>query len=86
MTALETLVNTGFDLRIYKNNSIDIIQIDFPEWYVDDEGVLIGKWGGGKTIEEAAIDYLNKIKNQTLVNDSGKNRREIKFVVMEDDQ
>lgn len=31
MTALETLVNTGFDLRIYKNNSIDIIQIDFPE-------------------------------------------------------
>lgn len=83
MTALETLVNTGFDLRIYKNNSIDIIQIDFPEWYVDDEGVLIGKWGGGKTIEEAARDYLNKIKNQTLVNDSGKNRREIKFVVME---
>jgi hypothetical protein len=82
MTALETLVNTGFKLRIYKNNSIGKIQIDFPEWYVKDGIVLEGAWGGGKTIEEAARDYLEKIKNKTLVSGIGKGRREIKFIVI----
>ena len=82
MTALETLVNTGFHLDVYQNEGLGIIQITFPKWYVKDGGVLEGTWGGGKTIEEAAADYLGKIKNQTLVSGMGKDRKEIKFLVM----
>ena len=83
MTALETLVNTGFHLDIYRNEGLGIIQVEFPKWYVKDGPVLEGTWGGGKTIEEAARDYLYKIKNKTLVSGVGESRREIKFVVME---
>lgn len=82
MTALETLVNTGFNLQIRKNEYSGQYQVDFPEWYVKDGIVLCGTWGGGQTIEEAAADYLGKIKNQTLVSGMGKNRKEIKFLVM----
>jgi hypothetical protein len=81
MTALEILANTGFDLQIRKNEYSGQYQVDFPEWYVKDGIVLCGTWGGGQTIEEAAADYLGKIKNQTLVSGMGKSRREIKFVV-----
>lgn len=83
MTALEILVNSGFDVKIRKNEYLGKYQVDFPGWYVKDGPVLEGAWGGGQTIEEAARDYLDKIKNKTLVSGICESRQEIKFVVVE---
>lgn len=80
MTAIDRLAKTGIDLRISKN-IYGKITVSFKNAYLKDACLLIGNYGRGDTVEEAALDYINALQGKTVVvNPTSKDRREIVLV------
>lgn len=55
--------------------------------YIKDSDFLIGKFGSGRTFEDAVRDYAQQISGRTLVaNPSSSSRKEITVLLMEDEK
>jgi hypothetical protein len=54
--------------------------IDFENGEVMENGMLIGKYGNGNTIDEALINYCHEISGRRIaINPTSKERREIEI-------
>lgn len=80
MTSIDRLARVGIDLRISEiiNGKI---AVHFESTYVKDDCFLVGEFGRGDTVEEAASDYIRRLEGKTIVVEpSSKNKREILFL------
>ena len=60
------------------------ICVRLADTYIGKDGALIGRFGYGKTTEEAAKDYLKEIDGERLIiHPSSKSRKEIIFMAGE---
>lgn len=65
-------------VEIYWNEYKSVYHIMFTDTAIKDGSTLLYDFGCGNTIEEAACDYLKRIKNKTLKNG---NREEFTVLV-----
>lgn len=80
MTSIDRLAKTNIDLEVFRIIN-DRTAVCFKDTYVKDGCLLVGEFGRGDTVEEAAADYIEKLQGKTIVvNPSSKNRREILFL------
>lgn len=78
MTAADRLLKLeSHPLDVIKNID-NKYSVHYRDSYIKGNGVLYGKYGTGKTFEEACEDYLNIISGETLVfNAFDENRYEV---------
>lgn len=81
---VEQLANTEILVEVTKD-IFGHYQVQFKNCEVKQGGLLIGEYGSGETVEEAARNYIRQIAGETLVFDaSGEGRKEIKIFFIEE--
>lgn len=83
MKLLEDLIKIDH-LEVWKlpDNEVGVCFKNFA--YIKDGDFLIGKFGSGKTLEDAVRDYAREISGRTLVADpTSSSRKEIAVLLIE---
>lgn len=81
MSNIDKLANVTVNLIVEKRKLDNKIMVHFEDAYESDGCVLIGLYGTGESVEEAATNYYEKIKGKKMiVNPSSKTRKEIIFL------
>lgn len=80
---VERLADTDFTVEIDKNCCGDYI-VSLKGCEIKEGGMLIGEYGVGNSVEEAASDYIKKVSGKTLVCDAWKeSRREFNIFLIQ---
>lgn len=68
MKAIDRLLKLdGEKLEIFKILDGSVTAIQYADCNVEDGSCIVGTFGRGATVDEAAEDYCNKISGKTLV-------------------
>lgn len=80
MYAIDELVKTGLELDICFDNETKKIQVGFKNAFINIDDNIISVRGCGATVENAAKDYIAKIKGCILVINPSEDHKEIMMI------